>query len=42
MPSEEKEVGPFIIKLTAQQVFADYTVQLEVKIETMLIFFPVL
>ena len=30
MLSEEKEVGPFIIKLTAQQVFADYTVQLEV------------
>ena len=24
---EEKEVGPFIIKLTAQQVFADYTVR---------------
>lgn len=42
--SEEKEVGPFIIKLTAQQVFADYTVrymELEVKVETMLIFFPV-
>jgi protein tyrosine phosphatase len=25
--NEEKEVGPFIIKLTSQQVFADYTVR---------------
>ena len=24
---EEKEVGPYIVKLTAQQVFADYTVR---------------
>ena len=33
--NEEKEVGPFMIKLTAQQVFADYTVrdmELEVSI----------
>ena len=25
--NEEKEVGPFVIKLTAQHVFADYTVR---------------
>lgn len=30
---EEKEVGPFMIKLTGQQVFADYTVRyMELKV----------